>query len=81
MCKKVWVLTTEYNEYDQHGEYFVCVFAKHPALEVIAPILSKNGYLGSDMGDAIKKCEHVRKGGGRIGYEDQWFNLVEVDTL
>ncbi len=28
--KYVWVLTEEYNEYDQHGEYFLAVFKDEP---------------------------------------------------
>ena len=26
----VWVLTEEYNDYDQHGEYFLAVFKDEP---------------------------------------------------
>jgi hypothetical protein len=29
----VWILTEEYNDYDQHGEYFLAVFKKEPTEE------------------------------------------------
>jgi len=32
---KVWILTSEYNDYDQHGEYFEAVFAQKPTLQQI----------------------------------------------
>jgi len=30
---KVWVLTEEYNDYDQHGEYYLAVFKREPMEE------------------------------------------------
>jgi hypothetical protein len=30
---KVWILTTEYNDYDQHGAYFVAWWPKKPTYE------------------------------------------------
>lgn len=29
----VWILTTEYNDYDQYGEYFLQAFASKPTPE------------------------------------------------
>jgi hypothetical protein len=29
----VWILTEEYNEHDQHGEYFVAIFKNKPTVE------------------------------------------------
>lgn len=31
MNNVVWILTCEYNDYDQYGEYFVEVFYKEPS--------------------------------------------------
>lgn len=30
MTKNCWVLTQEYNDYAQYGEYYVCVFEEKP---------------------------------------------------
>ena len=63
---KVWVLTEEYNDYDQHGEYFIEVFrsipTRHQLLNCYVPESSIN---------------HVLNGGGRIEDEYQWFLLSE----
>lgn len=75
---KVWVLTFEVNDYDQHGEYFVDVFAEKPTIEQI--IDSTKGYHPShDVAELLKFCLHVQNGGGRRSVEDVWYNLVEVD--
>ncbi len=31
--KSIWILTEEYNDYDQHGEYFLAAFKEKPSLE------------------------------------------------
>lgn len=77
----MFVLTREHNDYDQHGEYFVCLFKDRPSIEKLAPIVSKEIGLPGDMGEAIKLVEHVRKGGGRIAIEDVWLNLDEYEVL
>lgn len=65
--KKVWVLTEDYNDYNQYGEYFVAVFFTLPTHEELIAV-----GVHEDM------CEHVLSGGGRIKYEDRWYNLSEV---
>lgn len=54
----VWILTEEYNDYDQHGEYFVAVFADKPTTEQLnfyeiyeigdTDRLLKDGYTSND---------------------------------
>ena len=63
--EEIWVLTSEYNDYDQHGEYFEAVFIGKPTSKQIQ-----------------KRCHvteqgavHILNGGGRVKYEDQWYNL------
>ena len=68
---KVWVLTTEYNDYDQHGEYFVSVFKNLPTKEQIS---NKTGFIVDSP-----TVEHILSGGGRIEYEHQWYYLIEVE--
>lgn len=65
----VYVLTTEYNLYDQQGEYFVAVFANIPTKKQLLA-----------LGVPKVDIEHVQAGGGRkLPYkeDDMWFNLHE----
>lgn len=64
--KSVWILTREINEYDQDGEYFVNVFDHPPSAEEL--------YL---FGVPKGRLSHVQAGGGRKGYEEEWFFLRE----
>lgn len=65
---KVWVLTKEYNIYDQQGAYFECVYSHLPTPQELW-----------DMGVPQNRTKHVQQGGGRVGYEDEWFNLEEYE--
>lgn len=69
MTKKVWLLTSEYNAYDQYGEYFEAIFKDIPTKEQ----LMKYG-CNSD-----EDVEHMLSGGGRKKYEDSWYNLREEE--
>ena len=62
----MWVITSQVNDYNQHGEYFECTFINKPIEEE----LIKLGF----------NVEHMLKGGGRIGNENCWYNLVEVNN-
>jgi hypothetical protein len=73
----VWVLTREYNDYDQYGEYFDAVFKEKPTLDVLKQIilgdLEESKYTFTE--DALK---HILSGGGRRGVEYTWFHLKPV---
>lgn len=66
----VWVLTVWYNDYDQHGGYFVAWWPDYPQL---GDLLN----LGIDQDTAVHILE---KGGGRRGfeYEYQWYDLLDA---
>ena len=65
---KVWVLTSMFNDYDQHGEYLVGVFSNKPTREELA-----------NCGVMMTQFDKVLKhGGGRVGIEDEWFYLKET---
>jgi hypothetical protein len=68
---KVWVLTSEHNDYDQHGEYFHAVFASKPTAEM----MNKAG-VGSESAAHLLKT-----GGGRRKSEDSWYWLREVEAI
>ena len=63
----VWLLTKEYNEYDQYGEYFIAVFSEKPSHQLLTA-----------YGVPTNRLRHVLDGGGRVDYEDSWFFLREV---
>ena len=63
--EEIWVLTSEYNDYDQHGEYFEAIFIGKPTAKQI----QKHCLVGE------KDAAHILAGGGRVKYEDQWYNL------
>lgn len=71
MKKTVWILTSEYNDYDQHGEYFEAVFETKPTKEQLAEA----------MGHSLHSSylEHTLEGGGRIGNDYMWYNLREQE--
>jgi len=79
---KVWVITREHNEYDQHGEYFEAVFKEKPTLECLASYFKGCDWVNAkDVFDAVEFLEHLRNGGGRRNLEDVWFNMLEVEAL
>ena len=76
---KVWVLTTEHNDYNQHGAYFVAVFQKKPSLAKLAEWFANNENISfPSVMAGIAFLEHLLSGGGRKDSEDQWYILEEV---
>ena len=63
----IWLLTTEYNDYDQHGEYFVSAWGHRPTFVEL-------GVAGVDGAN----IRHVQAGGGRKDDEFQWWYLKEM---
>ncbi len=70
MTNKVWILTEEYNQYDQYGEYYLAAFRDKPTLAQLIKL---------DMSE--QEAQHVLNGGGRQKNEDQWYNLKEEELL
>lgn len=68
--KTVWILTEEYNDYNQHGEYLVEVFETKPTKDVLAKTVC-----WEPTSIAI---DHLFHGGGRMKWEDSWYNLRET---
>jgi hypothetical protein len=62
----IWILTREINEYDQDGEYFVDAWLEKPTHEIL-----------SASKVPTNRLRHVLNGGGRIGFENEWFHLKE----
>ena len=76
-----WVLTSEHNDYDQHGDYFEAVFESMPSIEDLAKWFGlddkNNGFANAML--ALNFLIHIRNGGGRQGTEHSWYNLNEVE--
>lgn len=68
---KVWVLTSEYNKYDQHGEYFLAVFSNKPTKKQLLDFVR----------DRCVVDHLLNNGGGRMEWEDKWYYLKEEDAL
>lgn len=66
----VWILTTEYNDYDQYGEYFLQAFASKPTPEQLVA-----------EGVPLNRIDRVLNGGGRKSNDHQWWHLVEQELL
>jgi hypothetical protein len=75
---KAHMLTVEYNQYDQMGEYFVAWFERKPTKEELGKVL-----LEDDKHDKAL-IEHVLKGGGRKKpykpTNEHWYFLREVKS-
>ena len=39
----MWILTSEYNDYDQHGEYFEAAWLEKPTKEQLSKITQLDG--------------------------------------
>lgn len=67
---KAWILTVAYNDYDQHGDYFVAWWKVKPSLEELKQ---------STADLSANELMHVLQGGGRIDDEYKWYNLTEIE--
>ena len=70
----IWVLTKEYNDYDQHGAYFVYAWRGKPTGEQLAKQLLLSESIEADR----QLLDHILAGGGREKWEDSWYNLEAV---
>lgn len=68
--KDIWIITSEYNMYDQMGEYFIYAWHGKPSFEEMKKVF-KGQYTDEYL-------EHLYKGGGRTKkYEEQWYNFYK----
>ena len=77
----VWVVTKEYNCYDQYGAYFVKVYKEQPTHQQCLNLLLEENYMTKDQDKKHqdKMAALLMKGGGRYKWEDEWYNLFEEE--
>lgn len=65
----IWVLTEEYNQYDQYGEYFIHAWVEKPTKEQLSKLVDP------------KEADYLLEtGGGRKhNYENNWYYLREME--
>lgn len=75
-----WVLTSEVNDYDQHGEYFCAAWADKPTVEQLADYFATtNSGPEGDIMEIVAYLLHITNGGGRRKAEHEWWNLRYVE--
>jgi hypothetical protein len=67
----MWVVTRAINDYNQDGDYLVCVFENKPTFQDLKKILPYE----SDV--TIGK---LTRGGGRHNFEGCWYYLTELKS-
>ena len=76
MSNTIWVLTEEYNDYGQYGEYFVAAFKVKPTIKELQKLCEVDK----------KTAEHIWNGGQRktgkennVCYDYNWHLLKEYN--
>lgn len=64
----MWIVTSEYNAYDQEGEYFVAAYLNKPTFTQLKKLIGVNDVTVGKL----------TRGGGRQNTEEKWYNLHEV---
>ena len=67
----LFILTEEYNEYDQHGSYYLRAWRDKPTVEQLLPYIDTRS----------TAARLLAVGGGREGKEHSWYNLEEQDEI
>lgn len=60
--KGCWVLTNEHNDYDQHGRYFLAMWAEQPTMEQLAEWFKNQEGLPNNVMEAVAFLEKLRAG-------------------
>ena len=67
---KVWILKSEYNAYDQYGEYFEKVWFHKPSEDELSEFLQCTKQFAQEFLNGKQ---------GRQGTEEVWYNLTEYE--
>lgn len=75
-----YVLVSEYNDYDQHGSYFVAWFRKKPTVKELANALKEEECTFHDADNYVSLAKWILKVGGRKDNEYTWYTLKSVKS-
>jgi hypothetical protein len=80
---KAYILTSEWNMYDQMGEYFIAWFDRKPTFEELKKVILEDEEDVGGGDDAI--IIHIlENGGGRLkpykATNEHWYNLREIKS-
>ena len=76
---KSYVLTSQYNDYDQYGAYFIAWFHQKPTAEEVCKALRLDA-AHAELFDYMDLAKHVLASGGRCGSEHVWYTLKQVQS-
>ena len=68
--KPIWIVTREWNLYDQMGSYFVAAYFEKPTFQELKELIKEDDVTVGKL----------TRGGGRQKWEDDWYNLEEVKS-
>jgi len=68
MGDTIWILTEDWNDYNQHGSYFIAAWIEKPS----------TGEIMKSLKTSESEAQHILSGGGRRGSEDTWYSLFET---
>lgn len=78
MSEKAWILTTEYNDYRQYGEYFIAWFHSFPTKKELWKVLKEEGESDRSL------IPHILEGRGRREpykqTNENWYHLREITS-
>ena len=66
----IWIITRSINDYNQDGDYFHSAFINKPTKEELIKLFPN---------EDDKFIDWLLKGGGRMGTEDEWFYLEQIE--
>jgi len=68
--KTLWILTKEFNAYDQYGEYFKAAFDTKPSFQEL------KAEMDGEHNNVVQFV--LDTGGGRQNNQDIWYHLREL---
>jgi len=76
-----YILTSDYNEYDQYGVYFIAWFHRKRTVEELESVLTTKEGILFEHDSKHTFANRILAGGGRSSdKEDQWYNLITVKS-
>lgn len=74
-----YVLTSQYNEYDQYGSYFIAWFHRKPTAEEICKAIQADGAL-AEIFDYMSLAKRVLVEDARPCSDRVWYTLKQVQS-